>query len=262
MRAARPLVALLLLLLLLLASAGARAAPEEPAAVRVAPKAKQPALAIDAEGAVYVAFLEAGNVVVAVSADRARTFGPPRLAIDAKGRARAGRQRGPRIAARGKGLLALTAPLTFDDAETDKPYPTAELYLVTSKDGGATWTPPLRVNEVEKKAPEALHAMALAGDGTVHVAWLDLRERAGRGQDLWYARAADGKVGPNVRIAQTICECCAPAVVLDGKGNPVLAWREGGEDESREILAARSTDGGATFGKAARLNPENTKENG
>ena len=247
---------------LVLVPSSVRAAPPEAAAVRVAADAKQPSVAIDADGTVFVAFLSAGNLAVASSGDRGKTFGTARTAIDAQGRARAGRQRGPRLAARGKGLLTLTAPLTFDEAEADKPYPTAELYLVQSEDGGATWSRPLRVNEVEKKAPEALHAMALAPDGTVHVAWLDQRDRTGRGQDLWYARVVAGKVQPNVRLAETICECCAPALALDGRGNPLLAWRDGGERDSREILAVRSTDGGATFGQTARLNPENTKENG
>jgi hypothetical protein len=238
------------------------AAPAVPEAVRVASDAKQPSLAIDSEGAVCVAAVWAGNVAVSVSKDRGKTFGPPRVASDAEGGARGGRQRGPRLAAHGKGRLTLTAPVTFDEAQAEKPYPTPELYLVTSGDGGATWSAPVRVNEVEKKAPEALHAMALARDGTVHVAWLDMRERTGRGQDVWYARVVDGKVGTNVRVAQTVCECCAPGLALDGEGHPTLAWREGGDGDSRELFAVHSADGGKTFAGRTRLNPENAKENG
>ena len=208
----------------------------------------------------FVVCLRGGNVVVSVSKDRGATFGEPHVAIDVKGRARGGRQRGPRIGVSHGGLLAVTAPVTFDEAEAGKRYPTAELYLTTSADAGATWTAPLRVNEVEKAAPESLHAMAVAADGTIHVAWLDRRGRKEKGQDLWYARVADGKAVANVRVAEQVCECCAPGITLDGAGNPRIAWRDGGDAKSREIYTATSADGGRTFGKRARLNRADTNE--
>jgi hypothetical protein len=117
----------------------------------------------------------------------------------------------------------------------------------------------VRINEVEKRAPEGLHAMRVAPNGTAHVAWLDRRGRE-RGQDLWYARVAGGVVSRNVRIAEDVCECCAPGLALDGAGNPLLAWREGGAKKSREVDATRSTDGGVTFEKAVRVNRDPTKE--
>src|SRR5581483_4885695 len=130
---------------LLLAPAPARAA-----GVVVAADAIQPQVAVDARGTVYVAFLHRGNVVVSASADRGKTFSRPVVAIDAKGKARGGRQRGPRIGVDAKGGLVVTAPVTFDAAEAAKKYPTTELYLVTSADGGKTWSPPLQVNEVAR----------------------------------------------------------------------------------------------------------------
>ena len=42
----------------------------------------------------------------------------------------------------------------------------------------------------------------------------------------------------------------------------MLAWREGGEKESRELFVARSPDRGATFAAPVRLNREPTKEGG
>jgi hypothetical protein len=258
----RALILMCVSLFAFAATAG-EASPLAPGSeVLLATDAKQPYPVVDSAGAVYVAYLHSGNVVVSVSKDRGRTFGEPRIAIDAKGRARGGAQRGPRIGVDAKGRLVVTSPLTFDDAEAAKKYPTPELYLVSSGDGAATWTSPVRVNEVEKKAPEALHAMRVASDGTVHVAWLDLRQHTSKGQDLWYARVVDGKVGANVRMAQDVCECCAPGLALDGAGNPFLAWREGGDKASRELLAVRSTDGGVTFSKPVRLNRSETKEDG
>ncbi len=242
---------------LVLAGPTARGAP--PAAL-VSADAIQPHVALDGDGSAYVVFLHKGNVAVAVSADQGKSFSAPVVAIDAQGRARGGHKRGPRIGVDAKKNLTVTCPLTFDDAENEQKYPTAELYLVTSADGGKTWSKPAQVNEVSRKAPEALHWMAVAPNGEVHVAWLDRRDREGPGQDLYYAKVVNGKVDRNVKLGTTVCECCAPGLAVDADGNPFVAWREGGKKSSREIFAVRSTDRGASFGKPVQVNRVPTKE--
>jgi hypothetical protein len=225
--------------------------------------ALQPQVTVDPKGNVYVVFLQKGNVAVCVSTDRGKTFGPPVVAIDAKGKAAGGRQRGPRIGADAKGNLVVTCPLTFDLKEAARKYPTRDLYLVTSADGGKSWSPPLRVNEVPQKAPEALHWLAVAPDGEAHVAWLDRRDRGREpGQDLYYARVSGGKVSKNVPVARLVCECCAPGLAVDGRGNPLVTYREGGNKPSRELFALRSGDRGASFAKAVRLNTKDSTESG
>jgi hypothetical protein len=240
-------------------AAESRACGAEPATT-VASDAIQPQLAVDDRGAIYVTFIHRGNICVAVSKDRGTSFGEPTIAMDVGGRAKGGRQRGPRIAVDSKGKLTVTAPVTFDQAEYQKKYPTAELYLVTSSDGGKSWTKPLQVNTAPKKAPEALHWMTVAASGEVHVAWLDLRSRSGRGQDIYYAKVVGGRVGENTKIATTVCECCAPGMAVDGAGNPLVAYREGGEKASREIFAIQSSNKGAAFSKAVQINRQRSLE--
>src|SRR3954470_17683117 len=80
----------------------------------------QPHVAVDPRGNVYVVFLHRGNVAVCASSDRGKTFGAPVVAIDARGKATGGRQRGPRIGADAKGNLVVTCPLTFDPEEAAK----------------------------------------------------------------------------------------------------------------------------------------------
>lgn len=224
--------------------------------------AMQPALALGPGGFVALAMLQRGNIVVALSRDGGASFSSPIIAMDCNGQARGGRQRGPRIGMDARGNLTVTAPVTFDPDERKKRYPSPELYVVQSKDGGKTFSQPLRINAVEKKAPEGLHALTVAADGAVHVAWLDLSERRGPGQDIFYARLAQGKVENRTMLARTVCECCAPGIGLDSKGNPTIAWREGGNKESREIFWRRSLDSGRHFLPPQRINTDPTKEAG
>ena len=233
---------------------------QEPSAPVVAGRdAIQPQLAIDAEGTFYVVFLSGGNVQVAVSTDKGKTFGAPATAIDANGKARGGMQRGPRIAVDAKRTVYVTAPLCFDEAEFSKKYPVSDLYLAASTDGGKTFGKPVRVNDVPKKAPESLHWMTASANGDVHVAWLDLRQRE-KGQDLFYAKVTDQgkKVSKNVPVAGPLCECCAPGMAADGKGNPMLVWREGGK-ANRSLFLAISTNGGTSFAKTTRINQGESK---
>ena len=220
----------------------------------IARDANQPFAAIDGKGNVYVVFLKDGNVGIAVSNDRGKSFSSPKVAMDGKGKARGGMQRGPRVAVDGKGTIYVTAPLCFDPAEFSKRYPTQDLYLATSTDGGKTFSKLARVNDVPKKAPESLHWLAASEDGA-HVAWLDLRLNRPRNQSLAYAKIVRGKVGRNlIASAGPLCECCAPGLAVDGKGNPILAYREGGTKRSREIFLALSRNGGRSFGRPARVN--------
>jgi hypothetical protein len=234
---------------------------ESPAPTVVAKGASQPQLAADKDGGLYCVFLRNGNIEVSASTDDGATWSAPVLAIDAHGNARGGMQRGPRIGVDEKKRVAVTAPVCFDPTELREVYPKAELWLAWSENGGRTFGAPVQVNEQKGTAPESLHAMAVAPSGEVHIAWLDLRGRS-KGQDLYYCKVVDGKPGRNVKIAATLCECCAPGIAVDGAGNPILAWRDGGATESRPVWFATSKDAGKTFRPPQRLHQLETKVEG
>ncbi len=253
------------------AAAAAEKVPTQPPVIRENPKfapieiadeAIQPHMSIGGDGVVYLTFIHRGNISISISHDRGQTFSDPVVAIDVQGRARGGRHRGPRIGVDGEGNITVTAPVTFDAAEYEKKYPTAELFLVRSTNGGKTWSQPKQINEVAKQAPEALHWMTVAPNGVAHVAWLDMRDREERGQDIFYTTVVAGEVGANVKIATTVCECCAPGMTVDAAGNPLVAYREGGTNPSREIFARWSTDGGRSFGDVMQINKQKTLEDG
>jgi hypothetical protein len=231
-------------------------------AVTIGGGAIQPHLAAAEDGSFYCVFIRGGNIEITVSNDKGKTWSPPAVAIDARGRARGGMQRGPRVAVDSKKTIYVTAPLCFDEAELSKKYPTQDLYLAVSTDGGKTFSKAVAVNDVPKQAPESLHWLAAAPNGDVFVAWLDRRQRGtSPGQDLaWVKITEQGKkVGKNGVIPGPICECCAPGLAVDSKGNPILFYREGGKQASRALFMAVSTNGGASFPKVARVNQGESK---
>src|SRR5262245_49769912 len=158
--------------------------PQDPATVIIAKDAIQPCLAADKDGAFYCAFIRNGNIELSISVDAGKTWSAPAVAIDAKGKARGGMQRGPRIGVDGQKRVTITAPLCFDEKQLQERFPRAELWLTQSSDGGKTFGPPVQINEIAGTAPESLHALAVAPSGEAHIAWLDMRGRK-KGQDLY-----------------------------------------------------------------------------
>jgi hypothetical protein len=74
-----------------------------------------------------------------------------------------------------------------------------DVWLVFSKDGGATWTEPLRVNDNAAPSRQFQSWVAVDACGRVHVAWTDLRNDQ---NEVWYARSADPTKGfePNLQV--------------------------------------------------------------
>lgn len=225
----------------------------------IAAGATQPHLAASADGSFYASFIREGNIECSVSTDGGKTWSAPRVAIDARGKARGGMQRGPRIAVDAKHTLYITAPICFDDAELKKQYPSQDLYLVTSTDGGNRFSPPQRINDVPRAAEEALHWLAVSPSGDLHVGWIDFRLKK---KALGYAKVTDQgrSIGRNQIIDEgPLCECCAPGLAVDEKGNPFFIYREGGKRANRAIMLLSSADGGGTFSKAIQINQGESK---
>jgi hypothetical protein len=226
----------------------------------IAPGANQPHLAASDDGAFYATFIKDGNILFASSEDKGKTWSAPKIAMDANGKGGGGMQRGPRIAVDGKKTIYITAPLTFDPTElSGKQYPTRDLFLTVSTDGGATFSKPVQINDATKKAPESLHWLAAGPNGEVFAAWLDLRNRE-KGQDLAYVKISDQgrKISKNGILPGPLCECCAPGLAVDAKGNPMVIYREGGK-ANRSIFLGVSTNGGSSFSKVNRINTGETK---
>ncbi len=133
-----------------------------------------------------------------------------------------------------------------------------DIYAAHSRDGGATWSVSVRVNDAPSGS-QLLPSLAVGPDGTLYAAWKDTRNRH---TDVYFARSTDGGVtwSANVRIDDALSE--VPSLVEGGKpslavgpdGTLYAAWhddRNGNLDQ--DIYFARSTDGGVTWSASIRV---------
>ncbi|WP_447973583.1 sialidase family protein [Nitrospira sp. Kam-Ns4a] len=128
---------------------------------------------------------------------------------------------------------------------------TSLLHLSWSQDGGRTFAPPITVNDDAVVTNHSFDHLAVALDGTVHLAWIDARE--GKKEPATFAtRSTDQgrSVAKNVKVDEDTCVCCRTAVATAPDGTVYVAWRKVFEGHVRETVVARSTDGGRTFSES------------
>lgn len=75
-----------------------------------------------------------------------------------------------------------------------------DVWLLFSKDGGTTWTAPLKVNDNPTASRQFQSWVAVDRCGRVHVAWTDLRNGK---NEVWYARSADPSKGFEANVQVT-----------------------------------------------------------
>lgn len=208
---------------------------------------RQPQVAVDAFGRIFIAFGRGNTVRIAVSTDGGKTFGTS--TVGAVGSLALGMRRGPRVAAT-DGSVVVSAVGGQLGMGRD-----GDLFAWRSTDCGKTWTGPTRLNSVEGSAREGLHGMAAAIDGRLFCAWLDLRN--GR-TEIQGALSKDGGAtwGPDALVyrspEKTVCECCHPSVAFGPDGRLLVMWRNslGG---ARDLYLTSSADGGRSFRPAEKL---------
>ena len=137
--------------------------------------------------------------------------------------------------------------------------------------------------------------LAVGADGAVVVSWIDARARdgggdpgqangpphaghgtsAGSGRLPGVVRVADpppGERGPEIRVARSTdggrtfgagavvsvdaCPCCRTAMAVAPDGIVYLAWRHIFEGSVRDVVLARSDDGGVSFEDAVRVHAD------
>lgn len=200
--------------------------------VSITKRGKQPRVAVAPDGTVHVAFGQGDAVFWATSTNSGATYSPP-VKVGEIEKLMCGMRRGPQIAATSKSVVITAIGRT------------GNIQCRRSGDGGRTWSDGARVNDKDGSAKEGLHAICAGAREEVFTVWLDLRDGKTK---LFGAPSADGgKIwSKNVLVYESpdgsICECCQPSIVCDGKDTYYAMWRNslGG---NRDMWMARSGQG-------------------
>jgi hypothetical protein len=122
-----------------------------------------------------------------------------------------------------------------------------EVRLSQSRDGGVTWSRPVRAHGDASGAEHGFASMARDSGGAV-LAWLDGRKGAGKPEgsaetELRAGRlTADGSVAGERVLDPRVCDCC-PTSSVAVPGGILVAYRDRSSAEARDISLVRRTGG-------------------
>lgn len=119
-----------------------------------------------------------------------------------------------------------------------------DIMFSRSLDGGASWSPALRINADATTARQWMPDLAVDPFGGIHAAWMDDREGE---HHVYYANSTDGGLtwGPNVRVTTvgTPLAFNRPgdylALESDGEGTIYVAWTDGRNGVDHDIYFAK-----------------------
>jgi hypothetical protein len=159
----------------------------------------------------------------------------------------------PQLAADGTGRLYVQ--YAVGKVIPGQRFPVSALRFVRSEDGGRTWSVPVTVNDAGRFGEfgaHNFHALTVAPDGALLSTWLDAREgRSG----VWMSRSADaGRTWEANRPIDRdpACPCCRTGVTAAADGALFVSWRSILAGDVRDVVVARSDDGGATWAEPVR----------
>ncbi|MEZ5319183.1 MAG: sialidase family protein [Vicinamibacterales bacterium] len=119
--------------------------------------------------------------------------------------------------------------------------------VATSTDDGATWSDAVTPHRDQAPAEHGFAAFFEApGTGALGLVWLDGRLVAERGREgsmtLRSTTIARGEPGEDTVVDLRVCDCCPTAAVRTDRG-VLVAYRDRGTDEVRDIAVSRLVDG-------------------
>ena len=185
--------------------------------------------AFDPKGALWLASVKGGRVLVSYSGDKGKSFSEPvpvnpepeHIAADGENR--------PKLAFGPKGEVYVSWTRSLE-----APF-SGHARFARSLDGGKSFSAPITVNTDLQEISHRFESMLVSRRGDIHLFWLDKRAAAAvegkggkySGLAVYRARSTDGgaSFGANNKVADHSCECCRIAVALDTDDAPVLFWR-------------------------------------
>jgi hypothetical protein len=154
-------------------------------------------------------------------------------------------------------------------------FPASDLRFAHSADGGRTFEPALTINDDRggKPSSHTFHDLLVDAHGTVFVSWIDGRTTeeahhggadhhhgdSSLGPEIRAARSTDGgkTFSASVVVDRDACPCCRTSLARGPDGTLYIAWRKVYSGDVRDVVVARSTDGGVTFEAPVRVHRDN-----
>jgi hypothetical protein len=236
-----------------------------------------PALALDRSGRAHAVWLDHRGLAAARAANGGRSGHQPGTAHDGVAMAQSsgiyyaspgGSGAAERKIAKGvcyccKTALAIGADDTIYAAWRHV-YPGSfrDMAFTSSRDGGRTFAAPVRVAEdgwAIDACPDDGPAMAVDGNGAVHVVWPTVIGGDRPEGAIFYAVTRDGqRFTPKVRVATLGgLKPSHPQIVVDARQRVFVAWDE--SSNGRQTAALREVrigaNGTASFGRTVTLSP-------
>lgn len=206
--------------LLLLTSVSVISAEDavEPVIVAAEAGACQPALAVDADGKMYLAYGDGSpmQIWLRTSTD-GNEWSEPELVSEGAFDVMSGNTRGARVAVIDD-TVVVTAFAAFSKGEKK------HLYCFRKRARDKKFSA-VRVTSGSARDSEGLHDMHVDGKGTMHVVWMETRSG---GTEPWYAystsegKSFKGEQGVYTSPSGSICPCCAPSITAGDDGKTVV----------------------------------------
>lgn len=230
-------------------------------------EAAEPAVAAASDGSAYVVWVEHrgkdADVMISHVDGEGKLLGANVRVNPVAGQATAWRGDPPTVAvAQDQTVFVGWTPRVESEAGH-----ATDIFLSASHDRGQTFSAPVKVNDDPKPVGHGMHALAIANDGRIYLAWLDDRNvvevpmkdmkmdgatksaHTESNREVFMASSNDGgrTFSVNQKVATNVCPCCKVALATSSDGRVYVSWRQVLPGDFRHIAVASSTDHGQTF---------------
>jgi len=201
-----------------------------------------PSASFDADGRLWIVFVQDKHVYVGHSDDKGVSYSTPvQVNTEAEDTEFNGENR-PKIivAPQGEVMLSWTTKTSSNF--------TGLIRFSRSIDGGKTFEAPRTVNDDGLTTGHRFDSLFLSASGNLYLTWIDKRDMEASlaqggtysGAAIYYAVSKDfGKTfSPNYSVSQNSCECCRIAMAPQGEDNVSILWRQIYDSQIRDHAIA------------------------
>ncbi len=201
-----------------------------------------PSASFDAQGRLWVAFVQDKHVYVSYSDDKGASYSEPVQVNEVAEDTEFNGENRPKIivAPQGEVMLSWTTKTSSNF--------TGLIRFSRSVDGGKTFEVPRTVNDDGLTTGHRFDSLFLSDSGNLYLTWIDKRDMeaslavgdAYPGAAIYYAVSKDfGKTfSPNYPVSQNSCECCRIAMAPQGDDKVAILWRQIYDSQIRDHAVA------------------------